>query len=428
MQTNNPKSDSLTEQYIQQVKENLNKKSLSKMNKELLNSILVNFEEQKLPTHKGESWRYSKVQNFLPQNLAFQEQATFNTKAELIPNSYLLVMKGNRVDLSLSLLPKKNSKDLLNIKRLDLSHELDLKKLQYDKSDSLDSLSLINNEEVVELTIPKDVTLDKPLQIIYYPSEEQDQLLFQPRITLSLGENSSCEIIEYFPEGYAFYNSFLSISCAENSRLNYCKLNFTQSMHIGKLSITQQKKSQFKCFLFSTGSQLSRSHVKTSLIGIHAHAEINGLYALSESAHNDQFVEVNHDSPETTSDQLFKGILADSSHGIFTGKVVIARDAQQVDANQLNKNLLLSKKAKVDTRPSLEVYADDVKCTHGATTGQLNEEQLFYLISRGIKKETAYGLLIHGFIDDALSKIDNIHIKELVSQKVLNDFKNKVKL
>lgn len=428
MQTNTDKINSLTEQYIQQIKENFNNKNLSSENSKFLNDILIHFEKNKLPSHKGESWRYSKVQNVLPKNLAFQEQGKFNTEADLFPNCYTLAIKGDNIDLQLSELPKNNSQDLLAIKVLKVGHAIDLEKLQFDESDSFDSLSLMSNDDVIELTIPDDVSLDKPLQIIYYPSSETKELLFQPRITLSIGKNSTCEVIEFFPEGNASYNSHLAITCAANSNLNYYKLNLTQSIHIGKLSITQEEKSKFKGFLFSTGSQLSRSHVKTSLNGIHAHAEINGLYALSDEAHNDQFVEVLHNSPDTTSDQLFKGILADSSHGVFTGKVTIARDAQRVDANQLNKNLLLSKKAKVDTRPSLEVYADDVKCTHGATTGQLNEEQLFYLISRGINRETAFSLLIHGFINDALSKIDNKHIKDLVSEIVLNDFKDKVKL
>ena len=284
----------------------------------------------------------------------------------------------------------------------------------------------MNTEEVISINIQNGLILDKPLQIIYFSTLNSEEVLFTPRITIDLSQKSECEIIEYFPKGYSQYNSNLAIECRKDSKLTHCKLNFTKELHVGKLSVIQEESSSLNSFIFSSGSKLSRTQIKTCLNGKYAKAEINGLYALADETHSDQFIEINHNAAETTSYQLFKGILADSSHGVFTGKVIIKKDAQLVNANQLNKNLLLSQTCKVDTRPSLQVEADDVKCTHGATTGQLNEEQLFYLISRGIKKDVAYSLLIHGFMDDALEKINNQRVRTLIENKILREFKKKI--
>lgn len=136
------------------------------------------------------------------------------------------------------------------------------------------------------------------------------------------------------------------------------------------------------------------------------------MYALTKNEHADIFSSINHQAAHTNSDQLFKGILAGESYGAFTGKINIAQDAQQVNSNQLNKNLMLSKKAHIDTRPQLLVAADDVKCAHGATIGQLSQEEEFYLESRGIKKDKAKRMLCHGFAADVLYKIDNKKILE----------------
>jgi Fe-S cluster assembly protein SufD len=418
-------NENINEEYINQMQQNLLKRKLSVNNTELFSSILESFKNVGIPSHKSEVWRYSKIKNHLPKKLSFLDQFDFDQATELINNCYSLVILGNRIDLKLSSLPKAKA---FKIEAQTLENNINLDSLQYDSNDSLDSLSLINAEEIIQISIDSSFKLDKPLQLIYYPLKKSEEVLFSPRINIELNEKSSLELIEYFPEGPCNINYYLSIKCGKGSELKHTKLNFTQNTHVGNLSIIQDDRSQFKSFIFSSGSELSRSHIKTTLNGSYAHAEINGLYALANDVHSDQYIEIFHNAPDTTSEQLFKGILSDSSHGVFTGKVTIARDAQRVNANQLNKNLLLSKKARVDTRPSLEVYADDVKCTHGATTGQLDEEQLFYLISRGIKEETAYSLLIHGFIDDALSKIDNSYIKALIGVKVLNEFKNKISL
>jgi Fe-S cluster assembly protein SufD len=416
--------NNLTELYIQQSQKNIQARNLSSENKVIMAETVSDFEREGLPTHKGEDFRYTKVQNHLPKDLSFRNEFQFNTTAPVIGNCYTLIMLGNSLDLTRSNIP--NGKVKLHVAKLD--KDIDFKALHYDKEDSFDSLSLMNTEEIIQIVIDDNIQLDKPLQIIYYPLDKSEDMLFNPRISISIGQKASCEVIEYYPEGPLNCNSNLAITCNQESRLDYCKINFTQATHLGKLSVVQKESSQFKGFLFSTGSNLLRSHVKTSLIGETAHAEINGLYALCDDVHSDQFIEILHLAPKTTSDQLFKGILSDSAHGVFTGKVTIARDAQLVNANQLNKNLLLSKKARIETRPSLEVYADDVKCTHGATTGQLNEDQLFYLISRGIKKDVAYRLLIHGFIDDALNKISNKQIRHLIEENILKEFKDKIVL
>ena len=151
---------------------------------------------------------------------------------------------------------------------------------------------------------------------------------------------------------------------------------------------------------------------------------MNGLYALRDEKKSDNYTEIHHNASNTTSGQLFKGILANKSRGVFTGRIFIHREAQQVDANQLNKNLLLSKEARIDTRPQLEVYADDVKCAHGATIGQLNEEELFYLQARGIPKQEAYEILMAAFSEDALMKVNDDGTKLWLTSFLESHFDN----
>jgi Fe-S cluster assembly protein SufD len=153
---------------------------------------------------------------------------------------------------------------------------------------------------------------------------------------------------------------------------------------------------------------------------------VNGLYALNKLEHSDIFSVIHHNAPHTNSDQLFKGILADESHGAFTGKIIIAKDAQLVNSNQLNKNLMLSRKAHISTRPQLLVAADDVKCAHGATIGQLSPDEEFYLESRGINKDKAKKMLCHGFAMDVLFLIENLKIQAVAAQLLNESFEKAI--
>ncbi len=184
------------------------------------------------------------------------------------------------------------------------------------------------------------------------------------------------------------------------------------SSYIGAVRVWQKSDSSFKSMMSTTGAGIFRSNISVMLEGAGASAQINGLHDLHAEAHADSHTFLEHLAPDTKSDQLYKCILYDAAHSVFNGRVFVRRDAQKTSSYQLNKNLLLSRECRVDTKPQLEIMADDVKCTHGATISQLDEEQLFYLQTRAVGREDSVGMLVRGFMDDVLSTVSHPLIRK----------------
>ena len=176
------------------------------------------------------------------------------------------------------------------------------------------------------------------------------------------------------------------------------------------------RNSSFHSFVLTKGAKIFRNNLSVILGGEGAQAHVNGLHALKGDRHADSHTFLDHRAPNTRSDQLYKCILQDSAHSVFNGKISVRREAQLTNSYQLNKNLILSRECCVDTKPQLEINADDVKCTHGATIGQLSEEELFYLQTRGIGKDEARQMLVRGFVEDVLNKISNPGLRAVIGK------------
>jgi len=231
-------------------------------------------------------------------------------------------------------------------------------------------------------------------------------------------------IVEYISgNDLGLHSGITNIDLEENAKLEYIKVlpSELQNRYLGSVFTEQKRDSLFNGVIITLGGSISRHHLVANLNGENATGNFHGLFTLDKSQHSDTLSYMKHHAPRTYSGQLYKGALSDESRGIFTGKLFIARDAQEVDAKQLSKNLLLSPKAHVDTRPQLEVYADDVKAAHGATVGQIGEEEIFYLQSRGIDATTAFKMLCDAFSADVIDQIEN----ETVRDFLLNELKNK---
>ncbi|MGE5431151.1 MAG: Fe-S cluster assembly protein SufD, partial [Syntrophomonadaceae bacterium] len=207
----------------------------------------------------------------------------------------------------------------------------------------------------------------------------------------------------------------------ENSVLNYFKIQneSDSAFHISRLQVRQDRASSFNSFAFTYGGSLVRNDLNAVLGGEYAEANLNGLYLAEGKRHIDNHTVIDHAVPHCNSNELYKGILDDKGRGVFNGKVVVRKDAQKTQAYQSNKNLLLSRNAKIDTKPQLEIFADDVKCSHGATVGQLNEEAVFYLQSRGVGIEAAQSILINAFASDVTDLINIEQLKETVNEQIL---------
>ncbi len=233
------------------------------------------------------------------------------------------------------------------------------------------------------------------------------------------GRHSKATIVEsYVSTGDASYftNAVTEVLLNDGARVNHYKLQSEgmSAFHVGTTQARQRRSSYYESFAFATGADLSRTNVYTVLEGDGAECVLNGLYLADGTQHMDHQTYVEHIAPNCPSHELYKGILDGHSHGVFNGKVYVHPEAQKTDGKQSNNNLLLSDHARVDTKPQLEIFADDVKCTHGATVGRLDETALFYLQSRGLGKSVARKLL--------LERLSLMPLKEAVEARVLERF------
>jgi Fe-S cluster assembly protein SufD len=223
-------------------------------------------------------------------------------------------------------------------------------------------------------------------------------------------------------DGAYFSNPVTEVLVEDGATLNHLKVQREgrNAFHVGTIEARQGRDSHYVSFCFSTGAQLSRTNVYTVLDGEGCGTTLNGLTMLDGEQHGDVQTRIEHAKPQCFSRQIYKSILDDRSHGVFNGKVFVQSIAQQTDGKQTNNTLLLSKTAQVDAKPQLEIFADDVKCTHGATVGQIDRNSLFYMKSRGIDEDTSRQLLTYAFAADVLETIENETIRdelELVSRR-----------
>jgi Fe-S cluster assembly protein SufD len=265
--------------------------------------------------------------------------------------------------------------------------------------------------------VEKDTQVETPICILFISNGERS-IMVNPRINIDVGESSSLTFIEHHVGNAAsfFQNESVFISLENNAQLNHIRIQsnseFTQNM--ANLNVNQQSDSHYDFFQLVDGGKLDRSNICVQLNGENARCNINSLALSKNNQHIDSNIIVNHNSPQTHSSQFVKSILFDTSTGVFNGRTVVHENAQKITAHQTNKNLLLSKKAKMNSNPQLEIYADDVKCSHGSTTGKIDEDTLFYLQSRGINKQDAMELMVIGFANEVLDKIPHPELKKAI--------------
>lgn len=261
------------------------------------------------------------------------------------------------------------------------------------------------------INIPKNSVVDKPINILYLSKDNQQTLAVHPRNLIIMGEQSEATLIESYiglDDADYFTNAVTEATLSKSAILKHYKIQqeSVNAYHIGNLNIMQDRDSRFESNSISLGGTLVRNDIHGQLAAEGAEIIMNGLYMTNDKQHVDNHTRVDHLKPNTHSSENYRGVLNGKSRGVFNGKVVVHPQAQKIEAHQNNANLLLSDDAEIDTKPELEIYADDVKCSHGATVGQLDENMLFYLRSRAIDEETARSLLTYAFADEVISNID----------------------
>ena len=274
------------------------------------------------------------------------------------------------------------------------------------------------------IEIPKGVVVEQPIHVLFVTAGSARPSVSHPRTLVIAGRDSQASVVEsYFSlsDHVYFTNAVTEVIAGENAVLEHYKLQHEslKACHVATLQIVQGRSSSVTSHSISVGGDLVRNDIHGLLADEGAECNLNGLYIVSGRHHVDNHTAIDHAKPHCASRELYKGILDGKSTGVFNGKIIVRKDAQKTDAKQTNKNLLLSADATINTKPQLEIWADDVKCTHGATVGQLGDELIFYLRSRGIGYEDARTLLTYAFASDVTARMKSEAIRGKLDELLL---------
>jgi Fe-S cluster assembly protein SufD len=277
------------------------------------------------------------------------------------------------------------------------------------------------------IQIAKDTEVDRPIHVVFVTDAAAAKGMMHPRNLILVGRNAKATVIESFvstTDAVYLTNAVTEVSVGEGATLQHYKMQreSARAFHVGTIEASQARDSHYISFSLSTGAALSRTNIYTTLDGEGCGATLNGLYMADGEQHCDHQTQIIHAQPNCFSREMYKGVLDGRSHGVFNGKVYVHPIAQKTDGKQTNNNLLLSEHAQVDTKPQLEIFADDVKCTHGATVGQIDQVALFYLKSRGIDAALAKRLLTYAFAAGVLETIEVDEVREALEKMTLERF------
>jgi Fe-S cluster assembly protein SufD len=275
--------------------------------------------------------------------------------------------------------------------------------------------------DTVVIQVPRGAIVEKPIRIEYSAA---DGAHVAPRALLVVGADAHCTIVEvYSGKGRYFTNAVTEIVAGDRAVVDHYKVQREDisAFHVATLSAQLGRSTNFSTHSISLGGALVRNDVNV-VLSEGTEATVNGLYIVNGTQHVDNHTSIDHAKPHGTSHELYKGILDDKSAAVFNGRIIVRKDAQKTDSKQTNKNLVLSDDAVIDTKPELQILADDVRCTHGATIGQLDAESLFYLQSRGIGKQQARSLLTYAFAQDIIDRIQVPDLREQLEKFLFEKF------
>ncbi len=283
--------------------------------------------------------------------------------------------------------------------------------------------------------------LDRPIEIVHLAAPQESPLAVHPRVLIVLGKNSQATVLERYqsarrasgrkpdvvsgrkPDVDYLTNAVTEIVVGDRAIVDHYKLQeeSPEAYHLASTQVVLEAHSQFTTHYLGWGGKLVRNEVRVRFDAENGEATVNGLYVAKDHQHTDNFTVIDHAKPHCTSHELYKGILAGHSQGVFNGKICVRPDAQKTDAKQTNKVLLLSQTAAIHTKPQLEIFADDVKCTHGAAVGQLDDDQIFYLRSRGLNLDEARRLLTFAFANDVVGRVKIDAIRERLQELLIEE-------
>ena len=381
------------------------------------------FAERGFPGQREEEWRYTSLAALAKTRFAVSDSQLVDTDwldSQRLQQAWSVVVLNGRFSPELSVLddlpPGLSIRSLQQI--LAETPALVQNYLGQAVSNDEHSLVAFNSawfEDGVVIQLAASLKVEKPVQILHVVTAEQ--ALAVSRQLFVLAADSRLEIVETFTgsTGSYFTAAVNEVFLAENAELGLVKIQreAAQAQHFGGAYVKQAASSRFNHHNFGFGGVMARSDIHSDLETA-AECSLNGLYLGSNRQHIDNHTRINHLKPQGVSREFYKGVLDDRAHGVFQGRVIVDIDAQQTDSQMNNRNLLLSDGAEIDTKPQLEIYADDVKCSHGVTVGQLDEKSVFYLQSRGVDEASARNILTFAFANEMVDKVENTELKALL--------------
>jgi Fe-S cluster assembly protein SufD len=391
------------------------------------------FEATGFPSKKEEAWKYTSLKGILKEDYSVfpkQEDALDykDIKKYFLHDidTYNIIFIDGKYSSHLS----QTTHDKMDVCLMSSALNKDKYKAVIDKyfnkiatKDSLTSLNTAFSSEGAYIHIPKSKIAEKPIQIIHFSTGNESALMLQPRNLIVVEENAQVQIIERhqsLTHNPVLTNSVTEIFANKNAIVDYYKIQNDNSHAslIDNTFIDQKSDSHCLVHTFSFGGKLTRNNLNFYQNGEHIDSTMKGITIIGDKQHVDHNTLVHHIEPNCESHQDYKGIFGDNATGVFNGKVVVEKEAQKTNAFQANNNILISDKATINTKPQLEIFADDVKCSHGCTIGQLDESAMFYMRSRGIPKKEAKALLMYAFSNNVLSSVKIPELKQRINKLI----------
>jgi Fe-S cluster assembly protein SufD len=434
---NNTENKNMKDWYINEFgsfEKKLNGESMSFLH-ERRKDALQALSNMEFPTNRNEEWKYTSVSPILKHNFipAINSKLLKFTKKEiekyLFSNFeyHLIVFVNGIFSEELSSVGKLPAGVFAGSLRKIVKDDPQLvadyvTKLSKDDN-AFNALSTAYSYDGLVVIVPDGKVIDKPIQVLYLNTSGEDLILSHPRNLIIAGKNSQVNIIANY-SGYNqdvyFSNIITELFIDESAIVSLCKVQDEshEAFHIEKLQARQKKNSVFNHYNIGFGGSIVRNDINTLLDDENTETHYYGLYLAAGKQHIDNHTFIDHAKPNCMSNELYKGILDDNSHGVFNGKIIVRKDAQKTNAYQQNKTILLSQTAKIDTKPQLEIFANDVKCSHGATIGKLDENSEFYIRSRGVPQEIAKSMLIRAFANDVIETIKTDELREQLNHMI----------
>ncbi|RPA66662.1 Fe-S cluster assembly protein SufD [Cyclobacteriaceae bacterium YHN15] len=390
--------------------------------------------EYGLPHAKEEEYKFTGLSKKIEQSIAdFSPASAADLSLETVQSHIFegfdgdtIVFNNGRFEPELSNL-QGQAYELIPLNVSDPSNLGKIAKIEKDPFVALNSASF---EDGIYIKVGRNKQVEKPILLLFFNQALKGQVI-SPRILIEVEDNSEVSFLENsisLDEEVYFCNTVTEIKVSQNAHVHYNRLQNEnkKAIIVNNFETDIHRDATFTSVVVSLSGDMLRNNLSLNLLDSGCEGNMYGLYLLDGKTHVDNHTNVDHTKPHAESNELYKGILADKSRGVFNGKIFVRQDAQKTNAFQQNNNILLSEDATVNTKPQLEIWADDVKCSHGCTTGQLDEEALFYLQARGIGKVQAKGLLLYAFVGEVLENItDNSfkqHIENLVQVRLGSSF------